>query len=72
MKISKRTRSNAARLCSVMASAPDALATFGYWDVADWLCISRETADIAIGALKAGRANHAEAEALLRTGWSPP
>lgn len=70
-RISKRTREQAARLCSVMASTDGALVHFGYWQVAEWLGFPRQPADVAIDAFMDAWSDHAEAEALLRTGWSP-
>jgi hypothetical protein len=84
MKISKRTREQAAMLCAIAASAPPVSMT----DVCYSLDPAKEAAELAYAAwqhayrhmsivdprwyIDGGWYLYAEAESLLRTGWSPP
>lgn len=77
VKISKRTREEAAMLCAIAASMPYATT----WVVGSWMGSSRSANEAADDAWRAARNAasgpyirhyvYAEAEALLRTGWSP-
>lgn len=71
-KISKKVREDAALICAILAS------TRGIWsdDVAIELEMSRESDALAEQAFdyvirEAWRTADAEAESLLRSGWSP-
>lgn len=79
MKISKRVREEAALICAVAASC----SCRWYGNIHMDLGTSREAYGLAADALTAAfernehgdhleRAYDAEAEAMLRTGWSPP
>lgn len=81
MKISKRDREQAALICAIAASAPAGVQPF-YDQIADNIDAAGESERLAMRAWKFAwefAANHgkwtrevdAEAEALIRTGWSP-
>lgn len=77
MKISKKTREQAAMICAIAASSGDT----GYDAAADAIDASADAYDLANAAWSAanrkfhfgdkGRIGDAAAEALLRTGWTP-
>jgi len=75
MKISKRTREQAALLCS-MAACAEVASLIGASDRAGISPLSRVftlawNAYMESPAASQPRATYAEAESLLRTGWSP-
>lgn len=75
MRISKRTREDAALICAIKASTPIGLLC---GNIAKWLGLKDEAARLASSAERAAwdesedvTQTEAEAEALLRSGWCP-
>ena len=79
MRISRKTREQAAVMLAMCASS---INSYGHgpvftWDVCAHQCVPRNVERVALWALNAARerygvcARYAEAEAMLRTGWSP-
>jgi hypothetical protein len=82
MRISKRMREQAARICAISASWGKG--NHWYWIIAKEIGASKAAVSLAADALVAAqvddeaptgrlwsRRDDAEAESLLRTGWSP-
>lgn len=69
-RISKRTREQAALICAIAASTDGWLVHFGVFQIARWIGASDDAEYLALEACCAA-AEPAEAEARLRTGWSP-
>lgn len=76
MTYSKRTRELAANLCSMAACSQ----VWRMYSIADNQHMGRKVRDLAFGALQhvnahvkfaSGTNRYAEAEALIRTGWTP-
>lgn len=80
MKISKRTREQAALICAMWASSGDAVGLSDAQQSLGLSALARRVADLAWSAARqvplacpndSWRPRCAEAEAMLRTGWSP-
>ena len=82
MRISKKTREQAATICAIAASSgATGYGEVSYGEAADAIGASVEAFDLADAAWSAanrkffdgekGRIGDAKAEALLRTGWTP-
>ncbi len=67
--ISDIERAGAIRILSVAACTPGFFVDFGWKHIEG---ASEQAWDVAFAAYYEARGDFAEAEALLRTGWSPP